>query len=529
MTRVVKNSLPRLHAAAFVMALVVAGLSSSADAQQGGRQRQGRPEGAAAPASSPVPPAQAPRGEANSPAPAAAPLPPDKTTEHTVRAGDREIAFNATAGTIPLFDERSGAVSARIGYIAFTLKDGDAKTRPVTFVWNGGPGYASAWLNLGAIGPWRLDMDGAAARPSAAPVTQDNAETWLAFTDLVFIDPAGTGFGRIPGGDEPRKFFWSVNGDIASIASAVRRWLTNNGRTGSPKFLTGESYGGFRAPKIAHRLQTDEGIGVNGMILISPVLDFGRFRSGGVLSHVARLPSYAATALEKKSPITRASLIEIEPYAQGEFLSDLMKGLKDQAALTRLTDNVTRLTGLDRALVARLAGRIPSSVFAREIHAREGKVASGYDGNATGLDPNPFSQVNEADDQLLRGLHAPIVSTMLDIYQNRLQWTVPNGRYMFQNAAAGRQWDWGNRNQEATSDLATAMALDSSMRVLITHGLTDLVTPYLETKMVLDQMPGIGDAGRLKFQVYPGGHMYYAREASRKAFRDDARALIEGK
>ncbi len=260
--------------------------------------------------------------------------------------------------------------------------------------------------------------------------------------------------------------------------------------------------------------------------MISPVLDFGRFRSSGVLSHVARLPSYAATAREKKGPLSPADLADAEAYAQGEFLSGLMKGLKDKEAISRLNEKVTGLTGLPRPLVERFAGRIPMNVFVREIHRPEGRIASMYDGSETGLDPNPQSQSSEADDQLLRGLQAPLTSAMIVLYQDKLQWTVSNSRYLFQNESAGRQWDYGNRNAEATSDLAASLALDSSMRVLVAHGLTDLVTPYFETRMVLDQMPPIGEASRMKFQLYPGGHMFYAREASRKAFAADARAMM---
>lgn len=505
-------------------ACLAASLTLPAKAQQGGRQRPGG-EGAGRQA----PAAQALSGEnetGRGPLAASTPLPPDKTTSHSLKTDSGDVAFTATAGTIPLFNEESGSVSARLGFIAFTQANADARTRPVTFVWNGGPGYASAWLNLGALGPWRLDMESAARTPSLAPALADNPQSWLTFSDLVFIDPAGTGFGRIPGGEDARKALWSVNGDISSIAAAVRRWLVNNGRMSSPKFLAGESYGGFRAPKVARQLLTEEGAAINGTILISPVLDFGRFRSGGVLSHVARLPSYAATAMEKSGAATPAQMAQVEAYAQGEFLSDLMKGYADAAALERLSGNVARLTGLDRSLVAKFGGRIGIDVFAREVHAVRGRVASIYDGSFAGLDPNPFSRGNEADDQLLKGLHAPLVSAMIDLYRTKLDWLPPNAPYRFHNPAATQRWDWGGRNAEAVSDLSRAMALDANMRTLVVHGLTDLVTPYFETKMVLNQMPPPA-GGRLAFKTYGGGHMFYSREESRRAFRDDAAALVK--
>jgi len=152
-----------------------------------------------------------------------------------------------------------------------------------------------------------------------------------------------------------------------------------------------------------------------------------------------------------------------------------------------------------------------------------------YDGNATALDPTPFAARDSADDALLRGLHAPMVQAMVDIYHNRLNWTVENGRYQFANTDAGRQWDFGKRPPSVINDLQEAMALDPSMRALVAHGFSDLVTPYYESKLELDQMPHTGAPDRLRLRVYPGGHMMYTRDASRRALREDARALIEGK
>lgn len=456
------------------------------------------------------------------------PLPPDKTTQHKITIAGAELEFEATAGAIPLFSGPGSPPVAALAYIAFTRKTAEgAPPRPVTFAFNGGPGYASAWLNLGVMGPWRLDMSANGARPSAPPVTHANAESWLPFTDLVFIDPPGTGYGQIAS-DAARKQLWSVDGDIAALAGFIRRWSEQNNRMSAAKYVAGESYGGFRVPKVTQRLQTDEGVGVNGMILISPVLDFGRFRDTGVLSHVARLPSYAASAREKKGPVAREALADVEAYASGEFLLDLVAGPKDAAAQARLTEKVAQFAGLDRAFVARLGGRISAEAFAREIHRADGKVASAYDGAVMGLDPAPHAIDNEASDQMRLGLHAPIIQTMVDIYKNRLQWQPPNSRYFFQSRMAGRQWDWGRRAPEAVRDLAKTLALDPNLRVLVAHGAADLVTPYFQTKLTLDQMAPIGDPARLKFQVYPGGHMFYSRSASRQAFRDDARKMIAG-
>ncbi len=477
-------------------------------------------------------PAQQPNQQqraAPAPSPALNALPPDSVTQHTLTLPNGgALAFTATAGSIRLSNRDSGAPVADIAFVAFEMKADDSARRPVTFAMNGGPGYASAWLNLGALGPWRLAMDAAGARPSAPPVVTPNGESWLPFTDLVFLDPAGTGYSQIHGGDDVRKSLWSVNGDIDSLATTIRRWLEARGRGASPKYIAGESYGGFRAPKIAHRLQVDQGVGVNGLVLVSPVLDFARSQSSrSPLDHVARLPSYAAAHRGVDRTLSRADMADVETYARGGYLGDLMAGVKDEAALARLSARVSDLTGLPRELTARYAGRVPMSVFVDEFRRAEKNVVSMYDAHVAGIDPSPYGQGPGAQDQMRLGLHAPIVQTMVGLYRDKLDWLPKDGRYFFQNEQAGRQWDWGDRSrQEAVRDFSSAMALDPNMRTLIAHGLTDLVTPYFETQMVLDQMPPLGDPARLRFEVYAGGHMFYSREESRKKFRDDARAMM---
>lgn len=457
------------------------------------------------------------------------PLPPNSTTQHRIAIEGGQLAFAATAGTIRLYDAQQGAPQADVAFMAFVKEGEDLARRPVTFVFNGGPGYASAWLNLGALGPWRLPMDAQAAYPSAAPAVADNPETWLAFTDLVFVDPPATGYSRILGNEDVRKRFFSVDGDIDVLAATIRRWIEENGRMASPHYIAGESYGGFRTPKLAHALQTDQGFGVSGVVMISPVLDFGRFNARyGMLDHVARLPSYAASArlLRGETP-SAESLSDVEAYARGDFLADLMRGPRDDAALARLTARVSDLTGLDAATVRRYGARLPSQIFLRELHRGEKRIGSQYDATVAGFDPSPFSPRSEADDQMRLGLHAPIISAMLSLYQTKLNWRVEGARYAFISEQASRSWDWGRGGAEAMSDLRQSLALDPNMRALVAHGMADVVTPYFETKMLLDQLPAYGAAERVRFALYPGGHMFYSRDDSRKRFRDDARALYE--
>src|SRR5215472_16021853 len=249
-------------------------------------------------------------------------LPADSTSEHAVELPGRTLHFKATAGSIPLNDAESGNLQAEVAFVAYVLCDAN---RPVTFLFNGGPGAACAYLNIGAVGPWRLPFDNISA--SATPVLVPNAETWLDFTDLVFIDPVSTGYSHIvANSDNMRRQLLSVDGDADALAVVIRKWTEKNGRQSSVKFLAGESYGGFRVPKVARALGR-QGIGVRGLIMISPVLDFSNFglRRHNPLAWVTRLPSMAATVMDTKAPFDRNALREVENYASGDYLRDLMR------------------------------------------------------------------------------------------------------------------------------------------------------------------------------------------------------------
>ena len=205
------------------------------------------------------------RGGGQAAAPAATEqhrLPPDSTTKHTLALPGRTLSFTAVAGSIRLFDDK-GEPQADVAYTSYQLDDAERGARPVTFLFNGGPGASSAWLQLGDAGPWRLSITGEGAIASASPDLVPNAETWLDFTDLVFIDPVGTGYSRfVAAGEDVRRRIWSVDGDVEAIALVIRRWLEKSDRLLSPKYVVGESYGGIRGPKIVHNLQTKQGVGV---------------------------------------------------------------------------------------------------------------------------------------------------------------------------------------------------------------------------------------------------------------------------
>jgi carboxypeptidase C (cathepsin A) len=471
------------------------------------------------------------RGAAAPTSPAAAEqrrLPPDSTTKQTLALPGRTLDFTATAGSIRLFDGK-GEPQADIVYTSYQLDGADARTRPVTFVFNGGPGAASAWLQLGAAGPWRLPINADAVTSSASPDLQPNAETWLDFTDLVFIDPVDTGYSRfVATGEDVRKRFFSVDGDVNSIAVTIRRWLEKFDRLLSPKFVAGESYGGIRGPKVVRSLQTRQGVGVRGLILVSPLLDFREYSGSSLLQYVASLPSMAAVAREAKGSVTRADMADVERYAQGDFLADLIKGAADAEATTRLADRVAALTGIDQAVSRRLVGRFDVAEFRREFDRRNGKVTGRYDASVSGFDPYPDSSSSHFGDPSGDPLVAPLTSAAVDLTTRKLNWR-PDGPYELLNSAVEKAWDFGRgiNPVESVSQLRQILALDPKLDLLVAHGLFDLATPYFGSKIQLDQLPAYASPERVKLVVYPGGHMFYSRDAARQAFRAEAEAMMK--
>ena len=469
------------------------------------------------------------RGDAAAPTPSAAEehrLPPDSTTKQTLALPGRTLAFSATAGSIRLFDEK-GEPQADIAYTSYALDGADQATRPVTFLFNGGPGASSAWLQFGDAGPWRLSITGDGAISSASPDLVPNAETWLDFTDLVFIDPVGTGYSRfVASGEDVRKRFFNVDGDVSAIALVIRRWLEKYDRLLSPKYVTGESYGGIRGPKIVRNLQTQQGVGVRGLILVSPLLDYRDYSGSSQLQYVHRLPTMVAVARETKSPVKWADLADAESYARGEFLTDLLKGQADTAATTRLADKVAALTGIDQAVSRRLAGRFEVGEFRREFDRRNGRVAGRYDASVSGFDPYPDSSSFHFGDPSGDSLMAPLTSAAVDLTTRKLNWR-PDGSYHLLNDSVFRSWDFGRAPAESVSQLREILALDPKMKLLVGHGLFDLATPYFASKIILDQLPAFAGPTRVKLVVYPGGHMFYSRDPARQAFRAEVQALMK--
>ena len=459
----------------------------------------------------------------------AAALPQEVTTHQVLGSGGHELRFTATAGSIRLRDDNK-TVLTDLAVIAYQAEDVEVATRPVAFVFNGGPGMASAWLQMGAVGPWRAKLDPATDGPSASAVPVANPDTWLDFTDLVFIDPPGTGYSRIVTTDGgARRRLLSVGGDVDALAEAIRRWLDLSGRGVSPKYILGESYGGFRGPRLVRKLQSDQGVGVSGLILLSPLLD-AHVMSGydDPLHWVDLLPSeVAAVRAGHDRPISRADLADVEAYAADDYLVDMLRGGDDAAALDRLTARVAGLTGLDPAMVRRLGGRIDRSVFQHE--RTPGRVGSAYDGSVTRADPEPRALESEFPDPVLSGLEAPVTAAMMAVYLGKLNWH-PDTVYHLSNDAVFAAWDWGRGigRPESVSALQAARSVDPHLRVLIAHGMSDLITPYFTTVRTLRLLPAMPGSAPIELRVYPGGHMFYFDDRSRAALHDEVRDAFHG-
>ena len=267
------------------------------------------------------------------------------------------------------------------------------------------------YLNFGAIGPKHLKAGNEGDSPSDPPVLTDNPGTWLDFTDLVFIDPIGTGFSRatVPE-DEAKKLFYSTTPDIEYLSRMIYDWLVKNDRLGSRKYLVGESYGGFRGPRITYYLQSQLGVAMNGVVLVSPYLN-PTIGNNGDLSPIPwmmTLPSITAAHLEREKKLTPQAMAEVIAYTHGEYATTLLKGRSDADATQKMIAKVTELTGLDPEFVKFSGGRLETEAYLREVYREEGKLGSVYDSNVTSFDPFPFAPEQRANDPILASIIAPI-------------------------------------------------------------------------------------------------------------------------
>jgi carboxypeptidase C (cathepsin A) len=438
---------------------------------------------------------------------------------HSLDLPDRKLDFRMIAETMPVRDAE-GRIDAEAGIVAF-VRDGQDSARPVTFVVGGGPGTASAYLHLGALGPWRIPFTVSGVRQ-----VQPNPETWLDFTDLVFLDPPGTGLGRLVANDaKAKERVWSVDGDVTLLADAIAGWLRKYDRIASPKSLVAQSYGGIRAPRIAESLHRRHGLSFRSLILVSPVLDYGwRYHArSSPLSFATLLPSFAAARMEQEGKLDPKALATVEYYARGQFIEDYLRGLRDKEALKSLVTRVTEITGLPPEVVQSARGRIDEKIFAREFARKHGKVTSFYDPAISGDDPEPATPRPDHADPFLAAMKAPLTEAMAALLKNAGK--LPP--YNIGDETVFETWRWNSDHglPESGTALRRLLAIDPQLRVVIAHGTSDLAAPYFENRLILDQFPDFGE-GRVVLRLYPGGHMFYSRDASRAALRRDVRPLF---
>jgi carboxypeptidase C (cathepsin A) len=453
------------------------------------------------------------------------PLPPDAHTTQTVQVDGKPLKYTVTVGTLPVRD-KDGKTSGEVVFTAYTV---DAPNRPVTFALNGGPGASSVYLNFGAIGPKVLKVGNEGDSPSDPATLNDNPGTWLDFTDLVFIDPIGTGFSRsLVSKEESKKQFYSTTPDIEYLSRVIYDWLVKNERLSSRKYLVGESYGGFRGPRITFFLQSQLGVAMNGVVLVSPYLNPANDENGDLspIPWMVTLPSITAAHLERENKLTPAAMADVIAYTRGEYATDLLKGRSDPEATPRIIKKVTELTGLDPSFVKFSGGRLETGAYLREAYREQGKLSSVYDSNVTSFDPFPFAPEQRSNDPILASIIAPTTTAMVNFVTQTVGWKV-EARYNALSYEVGNDWDRGDDLRSGSvPQLRQAVAADPKLRVLIVHGWNDLSCPFMGSVLTVDQMPVMGDPTRVAVKEYPGGHMFYTRSTSRDQLHGDVKAMF---
>jgi carboxypeptidase C (cathepsin A) len=451
-------------------------------------------------------------------------LPADSVTEHAIETAQGKLAYAATAGTLAFYDQ-SGEQSAAVFYTAYVAKNAGAN-RPLTFAFNGGPGAASAYLHLGLLGPRILDL-GPQAHNFARAQLRDNPDTWLRFTDLVLIDPIGTGWSRTIKA-EAGKHFWNVRSDADAMAKAIALYVNKNNRAGSPKYLLGESYGGLRAAKTARALEREQGIAISGIVMLSPMLEgwltFGD--STSALRAALQLPSLAATELERKGKFDRQALAEVEHFAMTDYLTTLAGPRPQGEAARAFYQRVADISGLPFDVVKDARGFI-TSAYVKTLYS--GKIVSRYDATFAVDDPYPELRAARGPDPILDGVSHAYGGAFAAYARNELGFKTPM-TYELLSGDVTHQWDWhGGRVQASAEDeLRVLLAFNSSFRLLVAHGLSDMITPYAMSRYALEHLPPVEPAGRVSLKLYRGGHMLYLNRASAKAFTKDAEAFYRG-
>jgi carboxypeptidase C (cathepsin A) len=471
----------------------------------------------------------------------AVPEPREFVTEHSARFNGTLVTFRARAGETFVRDEEGKPVASFFN-VAYTKKDAsaaDPATRPVSFIYNGGPGSASLWLHMGVFGPRRVVVPNDPSDDGAPPYdVVDNPSTLLDVSDLVFIDPVGTGYSRALGGTDPKKF-WGVMEDARSVADFIQTWVTENGRWNSPKYIIGESYGTARSAVVSDELSRRD-ISVNGIVLISTVLDYqnSRFQDGAIMGYVSFLPTYAATAwyhqkLPNRPPDLAAFLDEVREFSRNEYALALIAGNRlSVEERGRVLDKLSRYTGLDREYLDQANLRVPVSRFFKQLLRDEKKVIGRLDGRYLGIEPDVVAETYESDptsDSTGSAFTAAInshLASFLDVKMDR--------PYVTSSRDAATNWNWlvserapnGGRFINLVPSLGRAMRHNEDLRVLVACGYYDFATPFFGAENALSEEGIVPE--RIRFTYYRAGHMMYLDSESREELLKNVHAFITG-
>jgi carboxypeptidase C (cathepsin A) len=453
------------------------------------------------------------------------------TTEHSIQIGKEKLEYTVTTGMLPIKSD-TGEVEAGIFFVAYKKKTDEP--RPLTFTFNGGPGSSSVWLHLGAVGPKVVQMLEDGGLPAAPYKLLDNEYTWFTETDLVFIDPVGTGYSR-PKDKEMGKKFWGVKGDIESVGEFIRLYLSRYDRWGSPLFLVGESYGTTRASGLAGHL-IEKGIAFNGIILVSSILNFltARWFKGNDLPNILFLPTYAATAWyhgkvdSKYRGDLQALLRDVEEFTMGPYSAALAKGDnlpdKERQLIVR---RLVQFTGLSARYIEQANLRIEIHPFCKELLRDEGRTVGRLDSRFKGIDPKLTAERPEFDPSMT--MIRPPYTAMLNDYLGRVLGYKTDAPYHIMGGMF-ETWDWGSAAEgtpDVSESMRKALARNPHMKLFVASGYYDLATPYFATKHTLAHM---GLDATVKKNVstgeYEAGHMMYIHAGSLRKLKDDVTTFI---
>jgi len=484
--------------------------------------------------------AQQPAAQANAPKAETKGPPADRepnvsVTRHTGTFGGQRIAYTATAGETFLRAE-NGTARAAIFSVSYVREPRDPN-RPVTFLFNGGPGSGSVWLHMGAFGPRRVAIPSNGTDDGAPPYPiLDNPESLLDVTDIVFIDPVGTGFSHALGDTNPQDY-WGVTKDAESVAQFIRLWLNENGRWNSPKYLGGESYGTTRTAAVLNQLEgAFNDVSLNGIILISTILDFGAGADtpGNEMTHILNLPSMAATALyhgKAQAPSVEAFVEEARRWATGPYAHALLQGTalgaEERATVRR---ELARFTGLSEEFLERADLRVTPSRFYKELLRDRGLTVGRLDSRYTGRDyDNAGEEVD--NDPSFYGIDAGYTAAVNAHLRERLGYRTDRSYVTIGRVGP---WDWrlgGGRDNDVYVNVAPyigrALRENSGLRVFVGQGYYDFATPFFAAEYSLSRTGMPRD--RIHYRYYGSGHMMYVRDEDRVALSRDVRDFIRSR